>query len=136
VRRLVEHKNVMAPKIGQWLYASCSAEDYGQIVAVGEDDNGVPTIDIRLSNPQDLVTCEDETEWADPLTTLEVPPGVALVLRHVQWRPGSGDGVDGATFIVCNTPGSECFRCTKLFQLCDEPVEAAGSVGLVGPVGA
>jgi hypothetical protein len=117
----------MKPEVGQYLYASCSDSDYGQIVAVGEDANGAPTIDIRLSDPQDLVTCDGNgvNGWSDPLTTLEivgdlvvetwVKPVIqcALILRNVQWRPGEGS--DG--FIICNTPGSECFRCTKLFQL-------------------
>ena len=109
----------MKPEVGKWLYASCSASDYGQIVAVGEDDNGTPTIDIRLSDPQDLVTCDENgtNGWSDALTTLEIAGkmvlDVSLILRNVQWRPGTGD--DG--FIICNTPGSECFRCTKLFQL-------------------
>ena len=103
----------MKPEVGHWLYASCSASDYGQIVAVGEDDNGAPTIDIRLSDPQDLVTCDGNgtNGWSEPLTTLEVAGD--LILRNVQWCPGTGD--DG--YIICNTPGSECFRCTKLFQL-------------------
>ena len=109
----------MKPEVGHWLYASCSASDYGQIVAVGEDDNGAPTIDIRLSDPQDLVTCDENgtNGWSDALTTLEIAGkmvlDVSLILRNVQWRPGTGD--DG--FIICNTPGSDCFRCTKLFQL-------------------
>ena len=123
---------VVTPKVGQWLHASCSDEDYGQIVAVGEDDNGIQTIDIRISNPQDLVTCDDK-EWEDPLTTLEVSPGATLILRHVQWHPGSGEPESGEPesgkggYVICNTPGSECFRCTKLFQLRDEPT---GPVGL------
>jgi len=109
----------MKPEAGQYLYASCSDSDYGQIVAVGEDANGAPTIDIRLIDPQDLVTCDDHgtNGWRDPLTTLEVTGD--LVLRGVQWRPGEGH----KGFIVCNTPGSECFRCTKLFQLRNEAAQ-------------
>jgi hypothetical protein len=93
----------MKPEVGQYLYASCSDSDYGQIVAVGEDDNGALTIDIRLLDPQDLVTVDDG-EWADPLTTIEVTGDV--ILRNVQWRPDEEDG----GYIICNTPGSECFR--------------------------
>jgi hypothetical protein len=112
---------VIVPKIGQWLYASCSDADYGQIVAVGQDDNGVATIDILVSDPQDIISCEhnekDSDGWIDPLTTLELPEGTRVILRHVQWRPGSGED----NFIVCNTPGDGCFRCTKLFQLRGAP---------------
>ena len=120
----------MKPEVGHWLYASCSASDYGQIVAVGEDDNGAPTIDIRLSDPQDLVTCDGNgtNGWSEPLTTLEVAGD--LILRNVQWRPGPGD--DG--FIICNTPGSECFRCTKLFQLQNKPAESITKTPAQTPV--
>ena len=120
----------MKPEVGHWLYASCSASDYGQIVAVGEDDNGHPTIDIRLSDPQDLVTCDENgtNGWSDSLTTLEIAGkmvlDVRLILRNVQWRPG-GDNDGSGSYIICNTPGSECFRCTKLFQLRNEPAKPA-----------
>ena len=116
----------MTPEVGQYLSASCAATDYGQIVAVGEDDNGAPTIDIRLIDPQDLVTVDDD-EWEDPLTTLEVTGDPALrgdlILRYVQWRPSKGPSDDDGTYIICNTPGSECFRCTKLFQLRNEAAQ-------------
>lgn len=111
----------MTPAIGDWLYASCSAEFYGEIVDVGEDYNGQSTIAIRIEHPNDLIGCESvdmgETplpgQWENPMTTLELPEGAKAVLRHVQWR-GMRQYED---LIECNTPGSGCYRCTKLFLL-------------------
>jgi len=112
----------VTPSVGHLLYASCSAEYYGEIVAVGEDANGQPTIDIRVEHTNDLIDCESVEpftepkpgEWANPLTTIELPEGVRPILRHVQWRPSGPDYPDN---IICNTPGNGCFRCTKLFTL-------------------
>jgi len=106
-------------KVGKLLHASCSAEDYGRIVAIGEDDNGQPCIDIQLFHPNDLVDCGDDEHSGseNPLTRLELSPGATLVLRAVHYKmyeqyPG---------MIMCNTPGNGCERCTKLFSLTDEP---------------
>jgi hypothetical protein len=111
------------PKIGQYLFASCSASDYGRIVAVGRDENGADTIDILVTDPQDLIDCEHDPDtprgWIAPLTTVEFPPG-DVVLRGVQWRTDTS--IDG--YIVCNTPGDGCFRCTKLFELRDGPARS------------
>lgn len=104
----------MTPQVGQYLFASCSAEDYGRVVAVGQDANGASTIDIEVLQPDDLVDCSDDSDvGTNPLTTLEVPEGVKLVLRHVQYRAVED------RYIICNTPGNNCFRCTKLFKLRD-----------------
>lgn len=108
----------MIPKIGQWLYASCSAVDYGEIVAVGIDDNGVSTIDIRVEDPQELIHFDEEFGGPgfgrNALTTLEIPAGVSLILRGLQYREVGED------LIECHTPGSGCYRCTKLFTLRDQ----------------
>lgn len=110
------------PKVGQWLHASCSDEYYGQIVAVGTDENDTPTIDIRLEDPDDLAGVDGEREgWQMSLTTIEVPEGVKLILRNVQWK--ATDSANGAEKIVCNTPGRGCYRCTSLFTLNDHPYE-------------
>lgn len=109
------------PSAGQWLYATCSAEFYGEIVAVGADANGQPTIDIRIEHPDDLIDCEsvelDEEpgpgQWRNPLTTLELPQGVKPVLRHVLWRATGISG--GHQTVDCNTPGDGCYRCIKHF---------------------
>lgn len=107
------------PKVGQYLYATCSAEDYGRILSVGVDDNGVPTIDIEVFHPNDLISCDDEDDGfnSNGLESLEVPEGVKLILRNLQWKD-KGDG-----FIRCNTPANHCYRCTKLFILRDTPSE-------------
>lgn len=109
---------------GQYLYASCSAEDYGKILSIGADANGVPCMDIEVFHPDDLISCS-ETEyagWGNPLTTLEVPVGgVKLILRNVQWVPV--ESTDGVARVRCNTPGNNCFRCTKLFWVHEKPTE-------------
>lgn len=117
------------PRVGHFLYASCAGEDYGQIVGVGKDDNGVTTIDIEVFNIQDIISCDDEwsgnDQWSrSVLTTLELPPGTKVILRNVQWKYMSGyEGWDDektwVTVIDCNTPGNNCYRCTKLFSLND-----------------
>lgn len=107
----------MTPKVGHYLFASCSAQDYGRIVAVGQDANGAKTIDIQLCDPDDLVDCDEDHDVvkSPPITTLEASPGAVLILRHVQWKES------GEETIICNTPGNNCFRCTKLFWLHEVP---------------
>jgi hypothetical protein len=115
----------MKPRVGQWLFASCSAQDYGEIVGVGQDGNGTPTVDIRLEDSQDLIWFgEDDLDHWTPekggfgyhvLTRLEVSPGATLILRGVQYRETNDDD-----FIECFTPGDGCYRCTKLLWLRDQ----------------
>jgi len=102
------------PAVGQWLFSSCSAEYYGKILAVGKDANGADVIDIRMSNPNNLVSTEDDAA----LTRIDLPTGVDVILRDVLWKSGGEDGS-----IVCDTPGSGCYRCTKLFWLRDTPAD-------------
>lgn len=99
-------------EIGKYLFASCSAEDYGKIVGAGNDDNGVPTIDIEVFHADDLISFEGDTN----LTTLHC--GHPIVLRHVQYRLKE---INGETCIECDTPGNNCHRCTKLFWIYDLP---------------
>lgn len=112
------------PSVGSWLYASCSAQFYGEVIAVGEDANGQATIDIRIEDPNDLVECRSididavagPDDWVNPLTSMELPEGVKAILRHVQWRFRPYGGND-PPLIECNTPGDGCCRCTKLFSV-------------------
>lgn len=120
------------PKVGQWLYSTCSASDYGEVVAVYQDANGQEVIDVRVFDPQDLLQCPDnagrdshhrdrrsldfELPW---LVELVLPPGEVL-LKAVPWMPGRRTE-DGKSTIVCATPGNGCYRCHKLFWLEDEP---------------
>ena len=103
------------PAVGQWLMASCSAQSYGRILAVRKDANGLDTIDIEVSDPNDLIIKIDQDPGFEQgsLTTLEVPDGVKLILRGVQYLM-NGDR------ITCNTPGDGCFRCVKFFSLTDK----------------
>lgn len=114
------------PRVGQWLYATCSAQNYGQIIGVGADSNGQPTIDIRVEDPNDLIDCPscddvfeepNPDEFCNPLTTLEVPADVKLILRKVLWK-SRGKTLDrDCDLIECNTPTEGCYRCVKLFRV-------------------
>jgi len=112
------------PEAGDYLYASCAGCNYGQILRVGNDANGIPTIDIEIYCPNDLIWFED-SEFQNPLTHLVLPNGTKVILRDVQWKPAGGyEGWDEAktwvTLISCFTPGNGCYRCTKLFSLSKE----------------
>lgn len=100
-------------RVCQYLHSSCSAMDYGQIIAVGNDENGVDTIDILVRDVQDLIDCDDEFAATSPLTRIELPLG-QVILRDVQVQR-----TDRPDIIVCNTPGNGCFRCTKMFFVRD-----------------
>lgn len=106
------------PKCGQYLHSSCSGEDYGRIIKVGQDDNKTSTISIELFNADDICYCDDEDpKFPHPiLTYVELPPNIKVILHDLQYRM-MGE------FIICNTPGNGCLRCTKLFSLCDTPSE-------------
>lgn len=114
-----------APKVGDYLYASCAGEDYGQVITVGQDGNDFPTIDIEIYDINELISCGENNGGGFPendLTRLELPPNTKVILRAVQWIQASGwehwsEDKHWVSCIVCNTPGSNCFRCTKLFSL-------------------
>jgi len=111
------------PKVGQYLYATCSAQDYGKILRVGKDENDVDCIDIEINHPDDLII-QDENDGvgfgSSPLTTIELPKDVKIILRNVQYK---NLNYDWAYCIECNTPGRGCYRCTKSFVVNDKPRE-------------
>lgn len=104
------------PLVGQYLYSSCAGDDYGKIIKVGKDSNGVDCIDIELKNPDDILSFENVSEGGGfgnhALTTLEVPENIKLILRDVQYKKLN---YDWCFAIECNTPGDGCHRCTKAF---------------------
>lgn len=128
--------------IGDMLYSTCAGEFYGEIIGIGADANGIPTIDIRVNDANELIVMDttDENNKPDPewpdfhgLTSLELPEGVKAVLRHVQYRIGasvepSDDEHEGYHFhgltIVCLTPGDGCYRCTSFFWIYRRKSEA------------
>jgi len=112
--------NPTAPRVGLYLYASCAAEDYGQILALYNDDNGTPVMDIELYDLENLMDCGgDSADFPHPvLSSLEVPLGTKVVLKGIQWRMIKGD------FIECRTPGPNlCFRCAHGFNLHEQKAE-------------
>lgn len=102
----------MKPRIGQHLWSSCAGENYGTIIAVGKDDNNTPIIDIEVADINNLVWIETETnEWPEPvLSHVELQPTTKIILRNLQYKIIN-------EYIICNTPGNGCYRCTKLFTL-------------------
>lgn len=115
------------PKVGDYLYATCAGEDYGQIIGVGKDANDIPTLDIEVYNPDDMLSYDDEI---NPLTRLELPPNTKVILRDVQWKHLQGweafdEDKSWVTRIECYTPGNNCYRCTKAFSLSDKRTKFA-----------
>ncbi len=107
----------MTPREGQYLYSTCNAADYGQIMRVGKDANGIDVIDILIRDPDDLIVqCEEDPDFPEfhGLTSIRLSDGATITLVDVQWRV-MGD------IIVCRTPGDGCFRCIECFWLHDEP---------------
>lgn len=103
------------PQVGDWLYASCSAEWWGPIVSVGRDANGADTIDFDVSDLDEFVHFGDLDKAKPPLSTIEIDASgpVRVVFRQVQYKlideyPG---------MLECNTPRGGCYRCCKLFTL-------------------
>lgn len=112
------------PKCGQYLYASCAGWDYGRILVVGQDTNGAPVIDIEVFHPDDLLSCDDNGFDQTGLEAIELPEGVNIILKRVQYKLPEGADEDWKP-IICNTPGNNCYRCTKLFTLSDTPCSAS-----------
>jgi hypothetical protein len=107
----------ITPKPGQYLWSSCAADDYGKILSVGQDANGVDSMDIELCQLglEDLLSFEEGLD-PPPLTRLVVQ-GTAI-LRDVQWKMGAE--YEGEWTVILNSPGEGCYRCTKLLWLHDE----------------
>lgn len=107
------------PKPGQYLHASCSDVDVYEIIGAGQDENGAPTIDVRVIDLDELFhfAHEDDAEgdgsdekWFAPLTTAELPLGVHVILRGLQWRPRP-NGYKNGYVIEVNAPEGGCYSC-------------------------
>jgi len=111
------------PRVGQWLYSTCAAENYGQITRVGADANGAPVLDVRIADLEALNQYERRADgWANPLTRLVVPAGTEVMLVDVQYRMQAGPDPDGSHLgtLEINGPVGGCYRCTRYFWLRDE----------------
>mgnify|MGYP006266472959 CR=1 FL=1 len=117
---------------GDFFYSTCSADRFAEVLAVGEDDNGVPTIDLAVESPDDLITMSGgDPDFPDfhGLTTLELPPQPdrmrpRAILRKVQYRyaadvdwakdqaTSDGYALTGATFEL-KIPGEGCDKCVR-----------------------
>ena len=117
------------PQPGHFLHASCSAEDVYEIIGAGADANGAPTIDVRVIDVNEIIHYEHDNDakgdgsdekWFAPLTTAELPAGVHLILRGLQWRQVPA-GYDDVVRIVVNGPVGGCYRCCYLFGVYAAP---------------
>jgi len=128
-------------KIGDVLHASCSDEFYGEIIRIGEDENKQPVIDIIVNNANDLIDIDEDSQFPESqyaLTNIELPEGVKIILRDLQYKLSpmdyeferDSDESNQVSYlapvhtyksigysIVCRTPGNNCYRCTKLFSV-------------------
>lgn len=111
----------MILKPGQYLHASCSAEDVYRILAVGEDANGHQTIDVEVLELGSVMHFENDIDdvkgFNYPCTTVELPKDTNLVFRGMQYKQLSSD----RNLIVVNAPVGGCYRCCYLFSVHDNP---------------
>lgn len=115
------------PKSGHYLHASCSDTDVYEIIGSGVDDNGTPTIDVRVIDLNEIIHFEhdnnakDNDTWVNPLTRVELQPGTHVILRGMQWRSTDTPGYDDVENIIVNGPVGGCFRCCYLFSVHASP---------------
>lgn len=114
------------PKVGQFLHSTCSASDYGRIIARGkyqddENEQEYDTIDILINDPNDLI----DSSFVEQGMQVQVYVKESLALCSVRYSIKSTetdpwDATDApGIWIQCDTPGNGCFRCKKLFRLRD-----------------
>jgi hypothetical protein len=111
------------PKIGQYLYSTCSGSDYGRIVGRGkyedqEEDKEYDTIDIDIKDPTDLID-DKFSESGVRLQGNVILCRVRYKIKDAEPDPWPGEEGPGI-WIVCETPGDGCYRCKKAFRLRDE----------------
>ncbi len=112
---------------GHRLWSSCAGEYFGVITGVNQDG----TVDLRVFDPRELDTissieddCEElDEKWDGQLNSLghALVSGVRVVrfsycedCAHPDWaRDHTGWNVE------LDTPGNGCYRCTKLFSVCE-----------------
>lgn len=120
------------PKVGQYLYASCSTEYFGPILAVGQDVNGHPTIDLQVDDINAFIACRWRDEGDMDHSLMRVEHQGPVIFRALQYKDchryqytspflKNVLGVEEMVSITCNTPGDGCHRCTSLFSLRDKP---------------
>ncbi|MDE2022222.1 MAG: hypothetical protein KGI71_04930 [Patescibacteria group bacterium] len=117
------------PKPGHYLHASCSDKTVYEIIGSGKDANGAPTIDVRVLDLNAVLHFEHDDDatgdgsdgkWFVPRTVAELPEGVHVVFRGMQWRPAR-PGYDDAERIEVNAPEGGCYRCCNLFSVHASP---------------
>ena len=134
------------PKVGDYLYASCSAETYGPVLRVGKDANGEDVLDIRLPL-NDFITYRTDGDtqptWHDKYQTAMVKNdpslgimadkleelgfdvadlraliGGTVLFKDLLWK--SAEWVTEPAINLC-TPKGGCYRCTELFWIKEGP---------------
>ena len=87
--------------IGDYLHASCSDAIYGEVIGLGKDENGAPCVDLRIFDPNDILSWPDaedddgqlgamgtNKEWPEftGCASIELPSGVAIILRGLHYK--------------------------------------------------
>lgn len=112
-------KDDRVPKVGQYLYASCSAMWYGPIMRVGKDENEADTIDFIVENINEFMTTDRFEPEENERSLFEIKPHGPVEFCNVQWK-SSREKSDEPLRILCNTPGDGCRRCTGIFMVTDK----------------
>lgn len=96
-------------KPGMWFHASCSDEWVGPILRVGKDANGTDVIDLTVPDINEFISTEEGFHGATT-SLMSVSPKEA-VFYNLQYE------YDGKRHIELNTPGDNCYRCSKYFSV-------------------
>jgi hypothetical protein len=88
-------------EVGDWLYASCSACIYGEVVGLATDANGAACVHLRIFESDDILSWPDAEDdegrlgvmgkndrWPAfaGLADIELPAGVHIVLRGLHYK--------------------------------------------------
>lgn len=115
-------------QVGDVLHASCSDEDYATVTAVhygvqsNIDDSVSTTVDLANVLLNDIV----DTEWSETKDDvakgyMHVDHDVRVNLYNVRVESIRRD--EYGLFVVLDTPGNGCYRCTRLFSVIRKTVK-------------
>lgn len=113
---------------GDYLYASCPAERFGEIVDV-DYGSAPPRVDVRVYNPLELMQWDppegapEQDELGAERDERDPRPMPSVIVRRVPLgeitrhddRPGPTP--DPYYCVVLNAPWQGCYRCVHLFSL-------------------
>ena len=113
-------------KPGDTLYASCSAVEF-EVLAVGKDLNDQDCVTIKVDDINEFIDDDwhmDDEGYTPNLMYVEPKE---VVIHDIPWKRIE-DGLDGEERVTLRTPGTGCYRCTKLFTVKEKaPAGYAGA---------